>query len=129
MIERLRGVVIECKDAAAVMEQHDSPTTLHYVDPPYVHSTRSLKIRGTDNRKSYKHELSDEQHTALADSLKRLQGMVVLSGYPSPLYEELYGKWQRIDRAAHADGARDRIECLWLNEAASAGKSQQRLIA
>lgn len=129
LIERLQGVVIEQRDAMAVMSHQDSPVTLHYVDPPYVHSTRSTKVRHSDNRKSYKHEMSDEQHVALSDGLRLLDGMVVLSGYPSPLYNELYGDWLRIDRNAHADGARDRIECLWLNRAASAAMSQQRLIA
>jgi DNA adenine methylase len=129
LIERLRGVVIECRDAMAVMVHQDSEETLHYVDPPYLHSTRSTKVRHNDQRKSYKHEMSDDQHVALADGLKRLQGMVVLSGYPSPLYEKLYENWVRLERAAHADGARDRIECLWMNDAAATKASQQRLIA
>ncbi|MEB5074311.1 DNA adenine methylase, partial [Pseudomonas aeruginosa] len=34
--ERLQGVVIENRDALALMEYHDRPNTLHYVDPPYV---------------------------------------------------------------------------------------------
>lgn len=115
---RLQGVVIENRDAMAVIAHHDRPGTLHYVDPPYVHSTRSNKVRHTDTRKSYKHELTDEQHVELAHFLRGLAGMVVLSGYPSPLYDDLYRDWRRIDRPALADGARPRIECLWLNAAA-----------
>lgn len=42
------------------------------------------------------------------------------SGYPSPLYDTLYGDWVRVDREAMADGARPRTECLWLNNAAHA---------
>jgi DNA adenine methylase len=120
-IDRLRGVVIEQRDAVDVMHHHDAPTTVHYVDPPYVHSTRSTKVRHTDTRKSYKFELNDQEHEALAARLGALRGMVVLSGYPSPLYDRLYGEWHRIDRVAHADGARPRIESLWLNDAARAG--------
>ncbi len=115
LIDRLRGVVIENKDAVSVMQQHDGPDTVHYVDPPYVHCTRSLKAGSTDNRKSYKHEMTNDQHRDLAAVLRRLQGAVVLSGYPCRLYDELYGEWTRIDKAAYADGARDRIECLWLS--------------
>lgn len=118
LTERLRGVVIEQRDAMAVMLHQDGLQTLHYVDPPYVHSTRSLKVRHTDNRKSYKFELSDDQHAELTDGLKSLKGMVVLSGYPSPLYDALYAGWYRIERMAYADGARERVECLWLNESA-----------
>lgn len=121
IVDRLRGVVIEQRDAVKVMAHHDATTTVHYVDPPYVHSTRSTKVRHTDNRKSYKFELTDEQHAALAQVLHGLVGMVVLSGYPSPLYASLYPDWYRIDRMAHADGARDRVESLWLNDAARAG--------
>lgn len=120
VIERLRGVVIENRDATEVMLAHDRRETLHYVDPPYVHSTRSLKVRGTDTRKSYKHEMDDAAHAALANTLHGLAGMVVLSGYDCPLYQELYGDWRRVDRAAHADGARSRVESLWINPAAAA---------
>lgn len=129
LVGRLRGVVIEQREAMAVMVHQDSAETLHYVDPPYVHSTRSVKVNHDLARKSYKHEMSDEQHEALAEGLKRLSGMVVLSGYASDLYSDLYRGWLRIDRIAHADGGRERIECLWLNAAAQAGQQQQRLIA
>lgn len=115
IVDRLQGVVIENRDALHVLQQHDKQDTLHYVDPPYVHSTRSGKTRGTSSRKSYRHELSDAQHAALADTLRRLDGMVVISGYPSPLYDDLYGDWQRVERAAMADGARRRVEVLWLS--------------
>jgi DNA adenine methylase len=118
LIDRLRGVVIEQRNAIDVMRHQDGLRTLHYVDPPYVHSSRSLKVRHTDNRKSYKFELTDNQHIELAEGLRDLRGMVVLSGYPSPLYDELYADWHRVERRAYADGARERIECLWLNDAA-----------
>lgn len=115
VIERLRGVVVENRDACACMRQHDAPETLHYVDPPYVHSTRK-----DGQLSNYRHEMTDADHEALAECLHGLEGMVVLSGYPSELYDRLYAGWQRIDKDAHADGARDRVECLWLNPAASA---------
>lgn len=114
-IERLRGVVIEQKDAIELMLDHDSPDTLHYVDPPYVHSTRSQKVRGTVSRKAYRHEMSDADHEALADVLHSLRGAVVLSGYHNPLYDRLYRAWRRAEKATHADGARDRTEVLWLS--------------
>jgi len=40
IVERLQGVVIERRTAAEVMCAHDGPESLHYCDPPYVHSTR-----------------------------------------------------------------------------------------
>lgn len=44
-VNRLSGVVVENKDAKAVMATHDSPVTLHYVDPPYVWQTRRSACR------------------------------------------------------------------------------------
>ncbi len=43
---------------------------------------------------------------------------------PCPLYDRLYRHWHRLERNALADGARDRIECLWLNDAARSGLAQ-----
>jgi DNA adenine methylase len=114
--KRLRGVVIENADARQIIIQHDSPTTLYYVDPPYLFSTRRLdraKGKGT-----YVHEMSDADHRALADTLNSVRGMVIVSGYPSPLYDELYTErngWRTASRASHADGARKRTEFLWLS--------------
>jgi len=123
MVERLRGVVIEHRDAREVIAQHDSPETLHYVDPPYPFGTRN---RGPD----YAHEMSDDDHRALADVLRRAQGMVVLSGYACDLYDvELYPDWHRVEKAALADGARKRTEVLWLNEAAASRAMTQLTIS
>lgn len=118
--ERFRGVVIENRPAIAVMTTMDSPTTLHYVDPPYVHSTRS---HGNPYCKKhlYPFEMTDAQHEELGEFLKTLTGMVVVSGYNCELYERVFDGWTRRDKNTHADGARDRVESLWLNEAAANG--------
>ncbi|MBL4836448.1 MAG: DNA adenine methylase [Kordiimonadaceae bacterium] len=118
VIKRLRGVVIESRPALQVLKDHDAPDALHYVDPPYVHSTRCSST--TKPSKGYVHEMTDEDHRELAQVLQQLQGSVVLSGYACDLYDkELFTNWQRIERKAHADGARERVEVLWLNDAAA----------
>lgn len=126
IVDRLRGVVIENRDAMVVMASHDSPQTLHYVDPPYVHSTRSVKVRRNDMRKSYKHEMSDDEHREMLVFLRGLRGMAVLSGYSTPLYDELLGDWTRVDRPSFSDGARPRVETLWINLAAQAMTLQRQ---
>lgn len=123
-IERLQGVVVENRDALDCIRQHDAPTTLYYVDPPYVGTTRSRHSRRTG--KGYRHEMTDEQHQELAALLHECSGMVALSGYGSPLYESLYGDWERVERKTHADGGLDRVEVLWLNPAC-ASASQHTL--
>lgn len=111
IVERLQGVVVENRDARTVMAAHDGPDTLHYVDPPYVFGTRDA---GAD----YAHELTDDQHADLLAFLQTLRGKVVLSGYPSQLYDEALPGWRRVEREALADGARPRVEVLWINPAA-----------
>jgi len=108
IIERLQGVVIEHRDALQVIQAHDGLETVHYVDPPYVHSTRG---KGGD----YAYEMTDSDHERLAELLHKLNGKVVLSGYDCPLYSDLYAAWSRTERQTHADSARDRTEVLWLS--------------
>lgn len=117
VIERLQGVVIENRPALQILVRHDTADTLHFVDPPYLIETRSRAARRPDNGGVYRHELTDEEHVELLATLQELEGMVVLCGYPSELYDDLLPGWQRIERKAFADGALDRTECLWLNPA------------
>ena len=39
--DRLKRVVILCRDALDVIRQQDGSRTLFYLDPPYLHSTRA----------------------------------------------------------------------------------------
>ena len=66
-ISRLRGVVIEQRDALEVIEANDGLETLHFVDPPYVAITRGP---GTD----YRYEMDDAAHRQLADMLHAVRG-------------------------------------------------------
>jgi len=108
IIKRIRGVVIENRHYKKITPQHDSPNTLYYIDPPYVASTRTP---GND----YNHELSDQDHAELAEHLHTLKGMVIVSGYDSPLYREMYKGWRTAKTAALADGAAKRVETLWFS--------------
>lgn len=111
-IERLRGVVIENRLAQEVMSAHDTPETVHYCDPPYVHETRSSKMHG---HHGYSYEMEGAEHEDLAEFLGDLEGMVVVSGYRCELYDRIYDGWATIEKDALADGARPRVECLWLS--------------
>lgn len=113
---RLAGVTIEHRDALDVIRDLDTPDTLFYCDPPYVHSTR-----GRRHRKEYgEGEMGEADHRALAAVLNNVSGMVALSGYDSELYAELFPStaWRMVSTRTFADakGApKSRIECLWLN--------------
>lgn len=128
IFRRFAGVVIENRNAVEVMQQHDRPTTLHYVDPPYVHSTRAQGNPYDLAWRMYRHEMDDAAHVALVTFLRDLRGMVVLSGYPSRLYDDPLADWRRIERPALADGARPRVEVLWINPAAAAALDACRVL-
>jgi DNA adenine methylase len=123
-VERMRGVIIESRDALTVAASHDGEETLHYFDPPY-----QLELRNPgnpyDRKHMYRHELDREGHVALLEALKGLRGMVVLSGYPDPLYDNALPDWRRVERETMADGARPRTEVLWLNPACVAALDSQ----
>jgi DNA adenine methylase len=127
LIDRFQGVVVENRPAMTVMATHDSPTTLHYVDPPYLPETRARGNRYDLAWRMYRHELSRDDHAALLTFLHGLQGMVMLSGYPDSLYDDALSDWQRVEIAAMADGARPRIEVLWLNPVCARALDAERM--
>lgn len=113
--ERLRRVEILLRPAIDVIRVWDNVDALFYCDPPYVHHTRNESSRDV-----YNCEMSEEDHKELADVLHACVGKVVLSGYPSPLYDKLYGNWRKVhfDIANHAAGGRSKArktEVLWMN--------------
>lgn len=108
--KRLAGVVLENGDALAVIKRYDRSDALFYCDPPYVASTRT----GTKGE-YHGFDMTDEGHVALAAVLKDISGEAIVSGYRSPLYDELYGDWRRYDRPAIGQKAARRIESIWLS--------------
>jgi DNA adenine methylase len=126
IVERMRGVTIEHRPAMQVMAAHDRPTTLHFVDPPYLPETRGRK-NPYDPKHLYRHDMTLDGHVELLAFLAggELSGMVVLCGYPSDLYDDALTGWRRIERRALADGARERTEVLWLNPAVAEALDRQ----
>ena len=112
--ERLKMIQIEHDDAFKVIKRFDGPDTLFYIDPPYLAHTRSNRW-GTS---AYKYEMDNEQHRELAELLNSAKGKVIVSGYPSELYNELYKGWEQVDKSGQVDrgkrGGRERIERLWM---------------
>lgn len=117
--DRLRSVFLECGTAIDVISRWDNHDTLFYVDPPYVRSTRTPGLDG------YKHEMSDDDHRELAKVLNKCYGMVIISGYASDLYNEMYSGWYRVEQVSVADKGRKKTEVLWINDAACARNPQQ----
>jgi DNA adenine methylase len=109
---RLLRVQIENRPALEVIQLYDSPRTLFYCDPPYVHQTRG-------DAKAYGYEMSDADHRELARTLNAIQGMAAVSNYDCALMNELYpqSRWKKIigpQRTNHATKGK-RTEVLWVN--------------
>ncbi|MBI4787921.1 MAG: DNA adenine methylase [Chloroflexi bacterium] len=110
--ERLLRVQIENRPALDVIRLYDSPQTLFYCDPPYVHLTRG------DNS-AYGNEMSDDDHRALAHVLNSVEGCIAISNYQCELMDALYPapKWKKHvapERTIHSTKGK-RIEALWTN--------------
>jgi DNA adenine methylase len=108
--QRLLRVQIEHAPAIQVIERYDSPETLFYCDPPYVHDARG-------DRNAYGFEMTDTDHRTLAATLHSVQGKVALSGYQSALYTELYADWYATEgetKIVHSV-KQERTEVLWTN--------------
>jgi DNA adenine methylase len=112
---RLKRVVVLNRPASEVIRQMDTPATVFYLDPPYLHETRSTVD-------AYKHEMSVEDHQALLEQLAGIKGKFLLSGYRSGIYDvaaESQG-WNRHDyqianNASSAAVKEVKTECLWTN--------------
>lgn len=82
-------------------------TELIYCDPPYLTETRT-------SRRKYRFEYTKQDHVALLELLKSLPCHIILSGYPSLLYDDLLGDWRSIELQAMTRGG-PRTEKLWFN--------------
>lgn len=113
--ERLQGVLIENRTAVEVLVQHDTTSSLHFVDPPYVRDTRVLKTQA-----AYRHEMTNADHQELLECLLSLKGYVVLCSYEHELYAGMLKGWKRFETQARAAGHKGsvmRTEVVWINPA------------
>lgn len=120
--ERLRGVIIDNRSYEHVIPLYDGPDVVIYADPPYLGETRTGIDAARRRSKHYLHDFSSEdEHRSLAKVLHQAEAMVLLSGYRSALYEELYADWETVEVAVQrpsanvAGGTGYATEVLWCN--------------
>jgi DNA adenine methylase len=113
--ERLRRVEIWNCDAIEFIDKLDIYGSCFYLDPPYMHDTRS-------SIDSYgKYEMSTDQHIRLLDYLNAgMRGDVLISGYRNEMYDEKLKYWRRVDfeipnHSSSAMFKEIKQECIWLN--------------
>jgi DNA adenine methylase len=112
---RLKRVVILNQPALDVIKQQDGQNTCMYLDPPYLHETRSTTG-------DYAHEMDETQHTKLLNALAGVKGKILLSGYRSNLYDMFAAEhgWSRhdfaiVNNASSTATKETKTECLWTN--------------
>ena len=105
--ERLKTVQIENQPALDLIRKFNHGNVLIYADPPYLLATRGGK--------QYRHEMTEQDHLDLLDALKQHKGSVILSGYPSEMYDRELRGWSRIARKSYNQNADRRTEVLWCN--------------
>lgn len=109
--ERMVGVSIENDDAINIIRRYGrEPSICIYADPPYLGETRGAGGGyGIDQKE-------EEFHREFAAACKEAKASVVISGYDSALYAELFAGWERMEMTTRPTQSLDRkMEVLWSN--------------
>jgi DNA adenine methylase len=102
------GLSVICGDAISILPTLTLPAeAVVYCDPPYLLSTRKGRVY-------YEHEMTDQEHASLLTLLQALPCRVLISGYPSELYDRELAGWRCLRYRTRTRG-RTLTECLWCN--------------
>ena len=107
--ELLHGDAVDCIERFNFSDLGVCHKVLLYVDPPYMPETRTSRAR-------YRHEYTVADHERLLACLMSLPEnvSVILSGYPSQLYDETLAGWRSMEFQAMTRGG-VRTEKIWMN--------------
>jgi len=107
--KRLKGVVLENRDALKIIDIYDSPKTLFYLDPPYP-----MQSRG-QHKRLYQFEMTEKDHIELAKRLHEIEGMAIISSYDTKFYRDLFPTWRMDSIKARTQTNSTRIETIWMS--------------
>lgn len=105
--ERLRNIQIEHKPPLDLIREFDSPDSFFYLDPPYLLNTRSAK--------QYKHEMTEEDHIQLLETIVHCSAQIMISGYDTPLYNDYLHTWDTLRIPNQTTSGVIREEIVWMN--------------
>ena len=109
--QRFRSVVVEGCPWQEIVAKYDSGDTFFYMDPPYLPATRTTSG-------DYECEMTEKDHGDLLTCINGLQGKVMISGYPSELYNEGLAGWRKREfevTCSVSPSRSKRTETVWLN--------------
>lgn len=120
LIDRMKEIGIENYSYNKILKIYNKPEVFMYCDPPYYKP--SCKTSGTH----YRDEFTHDKHVAFLAQAKDLCCKVMISGYPSELYDTELKDWYRVEKGKFtssaagknkvADGkAPKATEVLWMN--------------
>lgn len=120
--ERLKNVIIECSDFEKIISRYDSPTTLFYLDPPYLNRRGNI----------YENEMGRSEHQRLLRLLSNCEGTWIISGYDHEMYHsiEKLGDVQKETFSTttganpQGNGKQNRTECVWIRPFQKASTEQ-----
>ena len=114
---RLKTIVIENIDYEKLINKYDSNQTVFYCDPPYMPETRY-------ENKTYKNDMTNKNHIQFLETMTKIQGKAIISGYNSELYNNYLSNWNKREIEVNASMSMKKlpdrnttkaIECLWYN--------------
>lgn len=127
IIDRMRDVFVENTDAVRMIERavnlEKRPERLRpilfYADPPYHNNSR------VTNGGDYIHDDFNHDEFLAAVVSQPPHVKFAISGYPSPLYDDMLSNWHREEsvvsaKSSNAEGSSHRTEVLWRNYAITA---------
>jgi DNA adenine methylase len=114
--ERLKRAFIECDDAINVIRRYDTPDTFFFIDPPYL--TETLY-----DPKNYDLAMTEDDHRRLLDTLRQVQGKVIITHPRCPLYDDILKEWlvmevsYNLSASSGVGGNKGKpfSDALWLN--------------
>ena len=111
--ERISNIIITNKNTIDIIQSFNDPKCLIYLDPPYLPEVRVTK-------KVYNYEMTSEQHLKLVKTINSFKSKVLISGYPSRLYDKILKNWTRIEKPVvnHSSQTKTKpvkTEALWMN--------------
>ena len=104
---RLKDVQIENRPALDLIKKFNHDNVLVYCDPPYLLNTRGGK--------QYRYEMNEQDHLELLAALCDHRGYVILSGYPSEMYDHELRGWHKVTKKSYNQNSDPRTEVLWCN--------------
>ena len=105
--KRLLQAQIENLDYKELLNRYNTRDVFIYLDPPYVPDMRKNYI--------YKNEFKLQDHEELLGLIIKHPAKIMISGYDSPLYNDVLKNWRKASKKNQVESGLIREEVIWMN--------------